>query len=258
MTLNILLLFFIAASSIVNALNNSSSNDHLNANISDAEVMRARKLARQQEVDSAAAKARKKYHDGMRAAKSTIEAGSSENCDWWKDSLPLLRGEVCGKYYKVLGLDKSADRASIKKAYRTKSLDLHPDKNPSQAAQPAFNLITEAYECLSDERCRRKYDESIYEEEIKIVTWRQQKLQLIKNFAIEAVINLYISVSVAADYYYRAANYIWEFVGRWVISDFPIGKCALILGLLFKGRRLLFLQWLSFIIWRINHERSKL
>jgi len=226
----------------VNSFENTST-DNTNTSDSELRARTARKMAKQQEADIAAAKARKRYRDGLHAAKATIQAGNSESCDWWKDSLPLLKGEVCGKYYKVLGIDKSADRASIKKAYRAKSLDLHPDKNPSQAAQPAFNLINEAYECLSDERCRRKYDESIFEEELKIISWRQQKLQDIKNFASDAIFNLYVCIVVAAGTYFRAAYYVWEFVGKWMYSDFPVGRCALILGLLVKGRRLLFLQW---------------
>ncbi len=54
-------------------------------------------------------------------------------------------------YYKILGLDKSAGEADIKKAYRKLAIVHHPDKNPDdEAAVDRFKDIGEAYETLSD------------------------------------------------------------------------------------------------------------
>ena len=63
-------------------------------------------------------------------------------------------------YYKVLGIDKSATPAEIKKAYRKLARKLHPDLNPNdKAAQGKFQKINEANEVLSDPEKRKKYDQ---------------------------------------------------------------------------------------------------
>ncbi len=62
-------------------------------------------------------------------------------------------------YYKVLGLDKKASEADIKKAYRKLARKHHPDLNPDdKAAQEKFQQINEANEVLSDPKKRKKYD----------------------------------------------------------------------------------------------------
>ena len=63
-------------------------------------------------------------------------------------------------YYKVLGVDKSATEAQIKKAYRKLARESHPDMNPGdKKAEDRFKRINEAYEVLSDQDKRRKYDQ---------------------------------------------------------------------------------------------------
>lgn len=63
-------------------------------------------------------------------------------------------------YYAVLGVAKNATAEEIKKAYRKKALEFHPDRNPGNAkAEAQFKLISEAYEVLSDENRRRIYDQ---------------------------------------------------------------------------------------------------
>ncbi|MBX9850377.1 MAG: J domain-containing protein [Cytophagaceae bacterium] len=53
-------------------------------------------------------------------------------------------------YYKILGVIPNATVEEIKRAYRKKAKDLHPDKNKSQDAHEKFILLTEAYECLTN------------------------------------------------------------------------------------------------------------
>ena len=63
-------------------------------------------------------------------------------------------------YYEVLGVDKSADANTIKKAYRTLAKKYHPDMNPGdQEAEAKFKEVNEAYAVLSDEEKKAKYDQ---------------------------------------------------------------------------------------------------
>lgn len=61
-------------------------------------------------------------------------------------------------YYEILGIDRNASEAEIKKAYRTLSLKYHPDRNPSEEAKVKILEINNAYEVLSDEGKKRNYD----------------------------------------------------------------------------------------------------
>lgn len=63
-------------------------------------------------------------------------------------------------YYKILGVEKGASEADIKKAYRKLAVKYHPDKNQGdKAAEEKFKEISEAYEVLGDPEKRKKYDQ---------------------------------------------------------------------------------------------------
>ena len=62
-------------------------------------------------------------------------------------------------YYEILGVPKSADKTEIKKAYRKVALKYHPDRNPdNKEAEEMFKEAAEAYEVLSDEQKKARYD----------------------------------------------------------------------------------------------------
>lgn len=62
-------------------------------------------------------------------------------------------------YYEVLEVEKSASVEEIKKAYRKKAVQYHPDRNPDdKEAEEMFKEVAEAYEVLSDENKRARYD----------------------------------------------------------------------------------------------------
>ncbi len=63
-------------------------------------------------------------------------------------------------YYKILGVEKTADAKTIKQAYRRLARKYHPDQNPgNKAAAERFKEANEAHEVLSDPAKRRRYDE---------------------------------------------------------------------------------------------------
>lgn len=63
-------------------------------------------------------------------------------------------------YYDVLGVEKGADADDIKKAYRKKALEFHPDRNPGdKGAEEKFKEATQAYEVLKDPDKRARYDQ---------------------------------------------------------------------------------------------------
>jgi len=63
-------------------------------------------------------------------------------------------------YYKILGVDRGASQAEIKRAYRRKVKQFHPDINPQEKkqAEKEFTRLTEAYEVISDPEKRAQYD----------------------------------------------------------------------------------------------------
>jgi molecular chaperone DnaJ len=63
-------------------------------------------------------------------------------------------------YYKVLGVEKDADQAAIKKAYRKLARANHPDSKPGDsAAEERFKQVAEAYDVVGDDKKRKEYDE---------------------------------------------------------------------------------------------------
>ncbi|MDP1978140.1 MAG: DnaJ domain-containing protein [Undibacterium umbellatum] len=63
-------------------------------------------------------------------------------------------------YYFILGIATNASLADVKKAFRQKAAEFHPDRNDSELAPEKFHAVKEAYDVLSDEAARTAYDEN--------------------------------------------------------------------------------------------------
>jgi DnaJ-class molecular chaperone len=63
-------------------------------------------------------------------------------------------------YYFILGVPNNANLTDIKKAFRVKAAEFHPDRNHSELAPMKFHAVKEAYDVLSDAEKRSAYDEN--------------------------------------------------------------------------------------------------
>lgn len=110
------------------------------------------------------------------------------------------RVKKCSSHYEVLNVPTHANQTEIKKAYLTLALRLHPDKNPLADAEGAFKALQQAYQTLSDDAERQKYDmllaaeeqEKVFRDDIKGVNqkwrWTFRNSRLIRIlYGIEAI-----------------------------------------------------------------------
>lgn len=76
------------------------------------------------------------------------------------DSLPIATAQAKQTYYEILGIEKTATKMEIKKAYYEMAKKYHPDQNTSNpSAQAKFAQVSTAYSVLSDSKKRKRYDQ---------------------------------------------------------------------------------------------------
>jgi hypothetical protein len=203
----------------------------------------------------------KKIQDLKHTALQMLRAGRTENCDWVKHQIAYLKGDMCGSHYKVLGLDRSQyyDKADIKKAYRQRSLNVHPDKNPSEEALSAFEVLQKAYECLSDDACSAEYNYNLNALEAEAAAKRLALQKSVQGAMEGAVMTGHYYTVRAADYVTSKSSEIWDYIGNWEIELFggyhKLGQYVTLGLLLFSPARLLLqIQAVAYGIVQFNNE----
>lgn len=92
---------------------------------------------------------------GSSSSKTTASAGAA----YTEEQVAIVRQLRKKKdYYEILGLERSCSVEDVRKAYRKLSLKVHPDKNKAPGAEEAFKAVSKAFQCLSNEESRKKYD----------------------------------------------------------------------------------------------------
>lgn len=90
---------------------------------------------------------------------SSSPASSSSSVAYTEEQISIVRQIKKKKdYYEILGVEKSCTVEDIRKAYRKLSLKVHPDKNTAPGAEEAFKSVSKAFQCLTNEDSRKKYD----------------------------------------------------------------------------------------------------
>ncbi|XP_042491757.1 chaperone protein dnaJ 49-like [Macadamia integrifolia] len=86
-------------------------------------------------------------------------SSSSSAKSYTEEQISIVR-EIKKKkdYYEILGLEKGCSVEDVRKAYRKLSLKVHPDKNKAPGAEESFKAVSKAFQCLSDEESRKRYD----------------------------------------------------------------------------------------------------
>jgi DnaJ family protein C protein 3 len=120
------------------------------------------------EAQQAGEKYEQAVHNFKKATEIANEGEEKKQAnEKFKASQVALKQSKEKNYYKVLGIERNASQKEVKKAYREKALEWHPDKNTDnvEEASKKFQDIAEAYEVLGNEELRAKYNrgEEVFE-----------------------------------------------------------------------------------------------
>ncbi|XP_010541900.1 PREDICTED: chaperone protein dnaJ 49 [Tarenaya hassleriana] len=101
------------------------------------------------------------------AGSSSSPASASASASYTEEQIAIVRQIKSKKdYYEILGLEKNCSVEDVRKAYRKLSLKVHPDKNKAPGSEETFKAVSKAFQCLSNEETRKKYDISGSDESV--------------------------------------------------------------------------------------------
>ncbi|MBS3921737.1 MAG: DnaJ domain-containing protein [Nitrosarchaeum sp.] len=119
-------------------------------------ILRKKTTYDDKEFDSKNDKTYEKYHSDW--SDDYEEIGTRKNSKEDKEFRRLLQDPSLPDYYKILDVSHNATLEEIKKQYRIMAKKIHPDKNKEEKSDEAMVQINKAYEILSNEELRKKYD----------------------------------------------------------------------------------------------------
>lgn len=119
-------------------------------------ILRKKTLYDSKEFESKKDKTYEKYHSGW--GDDYEEVGTRKNTSIDEEFRKAAQNSELPDYYKVLGLPRDATQEDIKKQYRVLAKKSHPDKTGHGGSKEIMAGINEAYEVLSDQETRAKYD----------------------------------------------------------------------------------------------------
>ncbi|KAF8034464.1 hypothetical protein BT93_C0696 [Corymbia citriodora subsp. variegata] len=108
---------------------------------------------------SGAAQSDQRKPSSVRHRGPSSSSASSGGVSYTEEQITMVRQIRKKKdFYEILGVERSCSVEDVRKAYRKLSLKVHPDKNKAPGAEEAFKAVSKAFQCLSDEESRKKYD----------------------------------------------------------------------------------------------------
>jgi hypothetical protein len=100
-------------------------------------------------------------------------------------------------YYQLLGVNRHASRETLRHAFRTKMLDLHPDLHPNDTlACEQTRQLVDAYKTLNDPKARKSYDNSLARLDIPELDWTYSEYGESGQWARHAVILVFAALAV--------------------------------------------------------------
>ena len=220
-----------------------------------------------QSVESIRAIGKRKKHDekeknkAMAIAKIVLREASDERCDWRVRPFAFIKGEVCGSYYKVLNIDRNEpiEKSILKEAFKATTKAVEPNINAAEDASNAYAYLQVAFDCLSDDVCRKEYNKKLDRQAIAIAQDRRQLKEDVQEIVFHVARKTYSGVSMGCSIVYEFGMDLWRFANQWEmevpeVGVIPVGKFIMTSILLLRGQILLKLHGLSWLVVRINEE----
>ncbi|XP_076057448.1 uncharacterized protein F54F2.9 [Oratosquilla oratoria] len=124
---------------------------------------------------------------------------AQEVCCWDTEEMEMfdLVEEINENFYEVMGISQNAELSEIKKAYRTLSKQIHPDKNDAPDAEVKFRQLVGIYDVLRDEKRRAQYDRVLVE---GLPDWRSpifyfRRVRKMSLMEIAAILTVVVSIT---------------------------------------------------------------